>query len=352
MTIKIDGSYLEGGGQIIRTGLAFSTLLGKNFSVDKIRQGRKVPGLKPQHMHAILALKDLSGAKTDDITVGSCSLEYNPGKLKPRTLSVDIGTAGSITLLLQSLWLPLILFPGTFRLKFKGGTDTKWSMPIDYLAQVFVPQIQRYADITVKLIRRGYYPRGGGEVDIRIKGKYSFDTISEGAPQINLTEQGILLQIKGVSHASLDLEKDQVAERQARAAKNALLRLDVPVHIDLQYSETLSTGSGITLWAIFSKSEDDVDVHNPIRLGADSLGEKGKKAEVVGEEAARKLLEEIESGAAVDRHLADNLVPFLAVFGGEIKTSVVTDHTKTNIYAAEQFLGKRIEIVNTTIRRI
>jgi RNA 3'-phosphate cyclase len=251
------------------------------------------------------------------------------------------------------LLLPGVLAGGKVRFKIRGGTSGKWAMPYDFFAEVFVSQLRRYADIDLKLVRRGYYPKGGGEIDLKIKGDYTLDNLS-AAPKLNLIEQGNLMHIKGVSHASADLEKAQVAERQARAAKQALNKLNIPVQIAHHYSETLSTGSGVTLWAIFSLREDEVDVNNPMRLGADALGERGKRAEVVGEEAAKKLLGEIESGAVVDSHLADNLVPFIAVFGGQFKTSEITDHTKTCVYVVEQFLGKCVEIDegNKVIRKI
>jgi RNA 3'-terminal phosphate cyclase (GTP) len=346
-TIKVDGNYLEGGGQIVRTALALSTLLGKPFEICDIRKGRKVPGLKAQHLAAINVLKELCNAKTNPVQVGSEFLSYEPGELVPRTIGIDIGTAGSITLLLQSLWLPLVFHGGKFRLKIKGGTDVSWSMQMDYLKEVFVPQIKRYADVELELLKRGYYPEGGGEIELRIKGYSSFSELIEKKkelPKINLVKQGHLMQIKGISHASTELEEAQVAERQARAAKHKLSVLGAPVQISMQYYKTLCAGSGITLWAIFSDQEDDIDIKNPIRLGADVLGERGKRAEVVGEETAEKLIKEIKSGAAVDSHLADNLVPLIGVVGGSFKASEITSHTKTNIYAVEKFLGKCIEV--------
>ncbi|MBW2997307.1 RNA 3'-terminal phosphate cyclase [Candidatus Woesearchaeota archaeon] len=351
--IQLQGDYLEGGGQLVRTALALSALTGKGFEVDKIRHGRKVPGLKAQHMHCVEALKKLCGATAEGAELGSEYLKFVPGKIEPKTVSVDIGTAGSVSLLLQSLLLPAILAGGKVRYKIRGGTSGKWAMPYDFLREVFVPQLQRYADIDLQLVRRGYYPKGGGDIDLKIRGKYTFINKQE-APQIKMIEQGHLMQIKGVSHASSDLEKAEVAERQARAAKRLLMKLNIPVNIDATYSSTYSTGSGITLWAVFSKDSDDIDVMNPIRLGADALGERGKRAEVVGEEAAKNLLGEIGSGSPVDIHMADNLVPFIALFGGEIKVSKVTDHARTGAYVVEKFLGKCLEIddADKTIRSI
>jgi RNA 3'-terminal phosphate cyclase (GTP) len=336
-TIEIDGSYGEGGGQIIRTALALSTALGKPFKSHSIRKGRKEPGLKSQHLHAINALVELCGAKTSPIALGAVELEYFPRQLKPRTLSIDVGTAGSITLLLQSLWIPLALHGGKFRLKIKGGTDVAWSMPFDYLNEVFVPQLRRYADVDLQLVRRGFYPVGGGEIDITIKGKYcALD--SAPPPKLDLVEQGRLVQIKGRSYASSDLQKASVAERQASAAKHILTKFEVPVKIEQAYSESSSPGSGIVLWAIYSRRADEVDVEHPIRIGADCLGERGKRAEIVGEEAAKKLILEMDSGAPVDSCLADNLVPLIAVFGGQMRVANITEHTRTNVYAVNKFL--------------
>jgi len=339
--IKIDGNYGEGGGQIIRTALALSTITGKPFEAFNIRHGRKVSGLKAQHVKCIKALEKLANAKSSYAIIGSEILSYTPGKIKPQTLSIDIGTAGSISLLLQAILLPCFFSEGKTRLKITGGTAGKWAMPYEFFANVFVPQIRRYCKkINIKLEKRGYYPQGGGKIDIKIIPLEDKKNITE----INLIEQGKLIKINGISHASKDLAKAEVAERQARAAKLLLGKFEVPVSIQIEYSDTLSTGSGITLWAVFSKDETDIDANNPIIIGADALGEKGKRAEDVGKEAAEKLIKEIESKAPVDKHASDNIIPFMALFGGKIKTSKITKHCKTNIWVCEQFLGARFKI--------
>ena len=340
--IELDGSFGEGGGQIVRTALALSTVTGKAFRVKNIRKGRCSSGLKNQHLYCIKALCELSGALAEGAELGSEELTFYPKPIKGRTLSIDVGTAGSITLLLQSLLLPAIISGKTFRFKIIGGTDVKWSMPIDYFINVLLPQLKKYAEFKVAVEKRGYYPKGDGKVDIRIKPKFSSETISS-APKFNLPEQGNLLQIKGVSHSSSDLESSQVSSRQAKAAKYFLANLGCPVNISEEYCKTMSTGSGITLWALFArdKSLDDV---NPSIIGADSLGEQRKKAETVGQEAAQRLLNEINYKAPVDEYLADNIIPFLAFFGGTVKVSKITSHVITNIYAVESFLGKIFDI--------
>jgi len=353
--IQLDGSYLEGGGSIARVALALSTLTQKPFEIMDIRKNRPQPGLKHQHLFCIKALEKLCNAKSEGASLGSTYLKYCPGKIAGKTIDIDIQTAGSISLFLQSIIIPSMFADKNVRLKLIGGTDVKWAAPIDYFGEVFLPQISKYADIELKLINRGYYPKGNGKLQIKIIPKYNlsgfgnFDEFhsyfKQSAPKISLTEQGILIQIKGISHASLDLESANVAERQAKSAELALRSLNCPINIKIEYNKTLSTGSGITLWAIFSKNKDEIDSINPIRLGADSLGEKGKKAEQVGSEAANCLIDQINSKAAVDCHLTDQILSFMALSRNcRIKTSEITDHARTNIYVIEKFLDAKFEI--------
>ncbi|MFH2021555.1 MAG: RNA 3'-terminal phosphate cyclase [archaeon] len=356
--IEIDGSYLEGGGQIVRTALAFSALTGKNIQIKNIRKGRSQPGLKKQHLAAVNALKDICDAEVYGNELGSSSLMFKPASLTFRNLNIDIGTAGSITLLLQAL-LPVILFSDKrLKIQIEGGTDTLGSMPVDYFQNVFLPHISKYARIDSKLERRGYYPKGGGKLTLRIKPKYFrknhagfidfMSFLRKEDKKIFLPEQGNLLAVFGRSHASMDLMKANVSERQAKAAKFFLGNLDCSKKIDIEYTETKSSGSGVALWAVFSKF-DEMNKENPVILGADCLGKKGKKSEKIGEEASKKLLEEIRSGGAADSHLADQLLPYLALFGGEIKSSRITDHCRTNIYVIEKILGTKYNMTNNLI---
>lgn len=350
--IELQGNYKEGGGQIVRTALALSTLLQKPFSVDNIRKGRPKPGLKSQHLHCIKALQQLCNAEAQGAELGSEKLRYIPNKISSSKVNVDIGTAGSVTLLLQSLLLPCLFSEKNKKIELTGGIDVRWSPQIDYFREIILPQFRGYADkIELKLEKRGYYPKGSGKITLKIKPKYTLETINK-APKISLTEQGNLIQIKGISHASNSLQKAEVAERQARAAKITLSQLKVPVKIEASYSGTLSAGSGITLWAVFSSEQGNLGYQDPVKLGADALGERGKPAETVGKEAANKLLGEMSSKAPADRHLADNLIPLMALTGGKIKASKITSHTLTNIYTAEQFLGKMFKIEGNTIRTI
>ncbi len=330
--IQIDGSTDEGGGAIVRQALGLSVLTGKPFEVTNIRKNRPVPGLKSQHLHGINALQRLCEAKVVGNFVGSESLQFTPGKLAGGELFIDIGTAGAITLLLQSIVLPVAFSPVKIKLKIKGGTDVAWSPSIDYFQYVFLPILNRFAKASLKVLKRGYFPVGGGEVEFEMEGR------PWNEQPLIIEERCPLQLIKGIAHASSDLEEAQVAERMAKSAEVIAAALKVPVQIRLEYLKTACSGCGITLWAITGEA-DEWRVKSQSILGADELGEKNKKAEDVGMAVAEQLVQEVRSNTPIDHFLADQLVPFLAWCGGKIKVSSVSKHVRSNMYVAEQFLG-------------
>ncbi|MEK6962926.1 MAG: RNA 3'-terminal phosphate cyclase [Nanoarchaeota archaeon] len=335
--IKIDGSTDEGGGAIVRQALGLSVLTGKSFEIINIRKNRPVPGLKAQHLHGINALQRLCEAKVVGNFVASESLQFTPGKLNGGELFIDIGTAGAITLLLQSIVLPVAFSPVKIKLKIKGGTDVAWSPSIDYFQYVFLPVLNRFAKASLKILKRGYFPVGQGEVEFEMEGR------SWNGQPLRIETRGSLQLIKGIAHASSDLEEARVAERMAKSAEVISSMLKVPVQIRLEYLKTACSGCGITLWSIAGDG-DEWDAKSQSILGADGLGEKSKKAEDVGEEVAERLVQEVRSNAPIDRFLADQLIPFLAWCGGTLNVSSISKHVHSNIYVAEQFLGTKIEI--------
>lgn len=340
--IQIDGSKDEGGGAIVRQALGLSVLTGKPFEVTNIRKNRPVPGLKSQHLHGINALQRLCEAKVVGNFVGSETLQFTPGTLKGGELFIDIGTAGAITLLLQSIILPVAFSPVKVKLKIKGGTDVAWSPSIDYFQYVFLPILNRFAKASLKILKRGYYPAGGGEVEFEMEGR-----AWNNQPLI-IEKPGALQLIKGIAHASNDLEQARVAERMAKSAEVISAALKVPVQIRLEYLKTACSGCGITLWVICGGG-DEWGAKNQILLGADGLGEKAKKAEDVGEEVASYLVQEVRSKAPIDQFLADQLIPFLAWCGGTLNASSISKHVHSNIYVAEQFLGVKVEVKGNEI---
>ena len=331
--IRIDGGYLEGGGQILRTSLALSTILNKEVNIFNIRKNRSNPGLREQHLRVIEAFKDIFNSSCKGDYLGSDNIYFYPSKeIKKNYIKITPRTSASIGLILQAV-LPTIYFlDKKITLEISGGTAGKWSIPFDFYPYIIFPILGVDADYKVE--RRGYYPKGGGVVIIEFK-NFSYK-------KIELTERGKLEKIKILSFASEDLKIKKVAERQAEFAKNILEeRLkEVYFDIDISYFKTLSTGSELNLCAYFSGG---------IRLWADALGEKSKSSEEVAKEASLKLLKEIDSNSCCDLHLADNLILYLAFLKGKIKTSQITNHTLTNIWVCENFLGKIFKIKDNLI---
>jgi RNA 3'-terminal phosphate cyclase (GTP) len=325
--ITIDGSTGEGGGQILRTSVAMSAVTGKEFRIENVRANREKPGIRPQHLNAIESVARLCDAETRGLSVGSLELEFFPGRIKGGRFSLNIGTAGSITLVLQALMIPAMFAEKEVKVAITGGTDVRWSPPIDYLRFVTLPVLERFGyRAEIDLVRRGYYPSGGGVVEAVIEPVEKMD-------RIELTEQGGLMALNGISHCHYDLEKAKVARRQARSARPLLynklsnMGFEGDIGIEQEHSNALSYGSGITLWLETENS----------RLGACSLGERGKKAELVGTEAAEALIMELDSGAPLDRHMADQIVPYLALTGGSVRVSEITEHARTNVGIVNEF---------------
>ncbi len=340
--LEIDGSYGEGGGQIVRTALFLSTLLKIPVLIRNIRLKRKNPGLKRQHLFIVKILKDLCSAEVRGDKLRSTELYYRPGKLKPGSYKVDFGSAGSISLFFQTL-LPLSLFvPESVEITVVGGTEVPMSPTIDWLRFVYLPHLRQIPEsISLEVVRRGYYPAGGGVVNLKVRSGLKEEILSpedirkylRGKINLHKLERGEPKKLHILSVATEDLRERKVVERQVEGAMEVLKDRFRTVETYRQYTKALSTGTSVTLWLEDTKGN---------LLGSDSLGKKGKPAEVVGKEGATKLLEDWESGATVDRHLADHLVPWLALAGGVIKVPAFTGHLETNIWVCERFLGEGI----------
>ena len=331
--LEIDGDYLEGGGQILRTAIALSAITKTPIKVINIRAKRPSPGLKSQHLIGIKAAAELCNAKLTGATMGSTEVTFEPGKIKTGGFKFDVGTAGAITLVLQTL-VPIAAFaPGKVRLEITGGTNVAWSPPIEYFQNLFCDYVEKFGLlVTSNVEKHGFYPEGGGIVKVEI------NPIKNSKP-IFLTSRGKLFDIKVWSIASLNLAKAEVADRQIEGFEKALLISDAKVKGFADYVKSDSAGSSIYAHALFENC----------KLGVSSLGEEHKPAEKVGEEAARDLLREVNSGACVDKHMADQLIPFLGLFGGSFITSEITDHTKTNIWVTEQFVKRKFKIEDNKV---
>jgi RNA 3'-terminal phosphate cyclase (ATP) len=331
--IEVDGSFGEGGGQVLRTAVALAAVLSKEIHVFNIRAGRAEPGIRPQHMTGVKAAAELCSGHFEGLAVGSTEFVFKPGELRAGSFRFDVGTAGSITLVLQTL-MPILAFaPGAVHLEIKGGTDVKWSPPIDYLRLVTLPILRKVGyQGDLETVQRGHYPKGGGSVRFSTQGPSTLQ------PLIN-NHSGSISKIYGISHATA-LPR-HVAERQEAAARKCLEDAKLPSpSIDLEVIDDrrqLGPGSGIVLSA---------ETQNGSILGSDALGERGRPAEEVGSTAGRTLVEEVESGAILDRHMGDIIIPYLVLAEGtsEVSVSRVTQHTRTNIKVAEWLTGGALKL--------
>ena len=322
---EIDGSYGEGGGQILRTSITLSLILNKPIKVKNIRAKRNIPGLKPQHITAVKLLADMCGAEVQNLQLGASWVTFNPGEKPQPSLKFDVGTAGSISLILIAA-VPAASLNGVgCELELKGGTDVKWSPTIDYFRYVVLPAFKLLGiNCTIDVIKRGYFPRGGGIVKAYIK------------PLKKLKPQQIVSRstspISGISICS-NLPKD-VAERQMRTALDRLYSQNVnwgDIMIDV--TDAISPGSSITLFSVSKGSF----------LGADNVGEQGKPAGKVGKQVAHLFLKEYFSEAPIDRYMGDILVTplFLAAGESKFKVSTLTPHIRTNLHVASLLTGRK-----------
>lgn len=317
--LRIDGT--DGGGQMLRTALSFSVVTGEPFHIDHIRGGRSKPGLRPQHLTAVDLLSDLADADVEGAEIGAESLTFSPGTERRTSLSVDVGTAGSVTLLFDAILPVAATLPESVEVVATGGTDVKWAPTVDYLRRVKLPLLNRFGlEASLDLRKRGYYPAGGGQAKL--------STSSSTLKPIRLERRGSLEGVDVFSTAASSLANQQVAERQAAQATASLDEARVP-HGDptVSYGETRSPGSSLLVRACYEESI----------AGFDALGERGKPAEDVADDAVDRF-ESFDAGAApVDSFMADQVMTFVALAGGRVRIPRASQHVRTNLSVLSAF---------------
>jgi len=318
--MEIDGSYGEGGGQILRCSVALSALTGQEVTIRNIRAKRGKPGLAAQHLTAVLGVATLCDGDVEGAFVGSGAITFRPGKVLGGSYQLDVGTAGSITLVLQSCLLASLHAPTTTELEVRGGTNVQMSPPVDYYRNVLIPLLGRMGyDVQLELVSRGFYPQGGGAVK-------AYMAPCPGLRPLALKERGRLEEVGGECFAQ-NLP-DHVAHRMEDATRQALVEHEL--HLRAHHTSGHSTGAGTALYARY---------HNTV-LGADGLGKKGVPAERVGEEAGRNLKAEMEGPGTLDAHAADQLLPYMALAEGPsvFRVREVTEHLSTQMWLLRQFM--------------
>ncbi len=329
--IEIDGSTGEGGGQIVRTALSLSALTGKPFKIFNLRAGRTPPGLKNQHLTVARAMEEICSAHIEGAFLGSTDLTFAPSDILAGEYKFDIGTAGSVTLLLQAIPPAALAAKENLEIEVIGGTNVPYAPPIDHFIHVFMEILKSHgARVDIELVRRGYYPKGGGMVRI--------ETWPGTLRPIELTEFE-LGSVHCISFSSC--RPDGAARRQENAAKLAFLSQKIISTTKMEESEADNEGGGVQCIA--------KDKSSPAIVGGDALWLPSKSDEETGRQAALGLLDELERNPAVDKHTADQLLIYLALSGGRIRTSEITRHTITNIQIIEKFLPVKFDVSGTTI---
>ncbi|MBD2519565.1 RNA 3'-phosphate cyclase [Nostoc sp. FACHB-973] len=326
--IEIDGSYGEGGGQVLRTSLSLAAITGEPIRIAGIRAGRKKPGLAPQHLTAVRAAARICNAQLRGDALGSMLLEFIPSSpVQAGIYTFDVskaqpgGSAGAIALILQTILLPLALAPGNSRVTLKGGTHVNFSPTVTYIEQVYLRILQRMGvEAKVKLGAWGWYPQGGGEIELQVSGGCQLGGI-------NLWERGDLHQVRGV--AVVTELPSHIPQRMANRAENLLREAHLKVAVKASREKGVAPGAGIFLTAEYQNS----------LAGFGGFGRLQLSAETVAEIACQQLLEFHHTGAPVDEHLADQLLLPAALASQEshYRVAQVSSHLTTNAGVIQQF---------------
>lgn len=326
--IEIDGSLYSGSGTLVRQAVAFSALTGKPVRVYNVRARREKPGLQPQHVRVIEAICEIVNGETEGVRRGAFEFVFKPGPLEPAARYLwDIGSAGSTTLLALAV-LPLLAFaPNPVTAELRGGLFQDFAPSVFHLERVMLPLLARMGlHATVEMRRPGYVPRGGGILLLAtqpVAGPFEPLVLDQPAP---------LHKITGIALASHLAERD-VAGRMARTAQRVLAAAGHRATIEERNDDTaLQPGAALALFA---------ELAGGCRLGADCAGAPGRTSETIGRKVARQLLEDLQTGATLDRFAADQIIPFAALAAGESRFRIPsrTDHLESSLWMARLFLG-------------
>ncbi|HSL80974.1 MAG TPA: RNA 3'-terminal phosphate cyclase [Pseudolabrys sp.] len=349
--LSLDGSYGEGGGQILRTALSLSVISAQPIRLINIRAARPKPGLAPQHCSAVRAAAAICSADVSGDDLGSTELTFAPRStatagnyLFDVAETAGRGSAGSVSLVLQTLLIPLALVSGKSRLVLRGGTHVEWSPSFDFLVSAYFPILRKMAfRVDARLARWGWYPFGNGEIVCEVDGGRGASDRSGSWPHpLNVSDRGNLHRVGGRAVAA-NLPEN-IPLRMAERARTALSDLGVPVDIRSETVTAACAGAGIFLFAEYEA----------LTAGFSALGKRGKPAEIVADQAVATLREHHRSNAAVEVHLADQLLLPLAVAAkrSEFTVERLNAHLVTNAWAVNQFGIADVRVENGTPCRV
>jgi RNA 3'-terminal phosphate cyclase (ATP) len=324
----IDGSQGEGGGQIIRTSLALSLVTGKPFRAEYVRANRDKPGLRQQHLTAVNAAAKVGNGTVEGAAVGATAFTFIPGVITPGDYTFSVGTAGSATLVFQTVLPPLMMASGPSIVRFEGGTHNVHAPPYDFLERTFLPLVCLTGpQVSIELGRYGFYPPGGGSFDVYIEP-------AAKSLRLDLLKLGRIRERR--ARALVVNLPASIAERELAVVKAKMAWSDEELHCEIS-DNAISRGTAVL---IEIESENLTEVFTRI-------GERGVRAEVIAEKAAEEALLYLERQVPVGEHLADQLlIPLALAGGGSFATGPLTLHTKTNIEIIKKFLNVDIAVVN------
>lgn len=321
--ITIDGSEGEGGGQIVRNALALALVTGQPFRITNIRGGREKPGLMRQHLTAVEAACAIGGAECEGAGVGASEICFRPGRVVPGDYRFAVGTAGSTSLVLQTVLMPLLLADAPSRLVLEGGTHNMMAPPFDFIARCFLPIINRMGPrVEARLIRHGFFPRGGGRVEI--------DITPASLTPIDCVERGALQRVSAEAlFAGLPFD---IADREIKTARQFLPRWPDEAFAVRQLPAEMGPGNALMLEAEYAHVTEIVT----------GFGKIGVSAESLAKTAAHRMAGYLESPAFAGPYLADQLLlPFALAGGGRFTTVKPSQHARTAADVIALFLDQR-----------
>jgi RNA 3'-terminal phosphate cyclase (ATP) len=337
--ISVDGAQKSGSGTIVRFAVALAALLNDELQLTNIRAKREKPGLRPQHLQAVEALREICRGTLAGSKVGSGEIRFEPGgRVKGGSYQWDIGTAGSTTLLVMTLLPAAIFAVKPMHLRISGGLFQDFAPSAYHMQHVLFPLLKKMG-ITARLsiVRPGYVPRGGGIIEVNI------EPVTRKMKPIRLAERGDIVSIDGIALAS-HLKDRRVSERMAEKCNEVLKARGYRARIKI-VNDTIALQRGAALAVFVTTSTGCI-------IGADRAGEPRRTSEDIGRYVARQLIEDLDSGATVDRYLADQLVLYAALANGvsEYRTPGLTEHVDTNLWLVESILGAKTEVSQNLVR--